>query len=54
MALCLPGVTESDVRETDGGPGEDGGETGERVEPVQCGACGIWTPGYDVAEKTKN
>lgn len=52
MALDLPRFTESDVAETDGEPGEEGGETGECDEPVEdhgSVACQV-----DVGECTKD
>jgi hypothetical protein len=39
--VVLPGVPEADVGEADAAPGEEGGETGERLQPVESdGAAG--------------
>ena len=35
VAVVLPGVPEADVGEADAAPGEEGGETGERLQPVE-------------------
>jgi hypothetical protein len=35
VAVVLPGVPEADVREADAAPGEEGGKTGEGLQPVE-------------------
>jgi hypothetical protein len=41
VAMVLPGVPEADVGEADATPGEEGGKTGERLQPVESdGAAG--------------
>jgi len=35
VALLGPGAAVADVCEADGGPGEDGGEAGEGIQPVE-------------------
>ena len=35
MAVVLPGVPETDVGEADAAPGEEGGKTGQRLQPVE-------------------
>jgi hypothetical protein len=52
MALNLPCLSESNVAETDTGPGEEGGETREGEEPVEYGS--TFSGQVDVGDGTKD